>query len=358
MESLSARHYDDPYQHKGYTPEAYRAPDFDVDIAPESEVTAIRPIPFHAVASDFDGVVTLYGKETEEEADRIRELFIEKTLAKGIPLSFITGKDEKDVIPQIIEPIRKKLKEMNIDLPAGKFMVLANNGSVIIDAGLQDHVKERKTFKDEDLEKVGDVEVVQIMMDIYDIFEDIRSRIPDAYKESRFREEETTLGFSLNPEDLKSPHVHHLTTKLQQLAGTNKDLTRFDIGQIFKEQLEAAGLDHFKIAVTDGAVDLTPPGTGKRKALEWFSEKQGIAIENILRIGDNPAGSDFPLLAPKEGERRGGYANVKIEEDKVAILQAQNNGFGTPYEIEAPGNQFQRTIALLEEVHTTPWTGA
>lgn len=356
MEAQYSAISQDPYDYKRAVPTPQIDYDFEREMVPESEITLIRPIPFHAVASDFDGVVSLYGKETKEEADRIRELFIEKTLAIGVPLAFITGKDEKNVVPDIIEPFRAKIQELGIELEAGQFRVYANNGAVTIDVGLDNQVLNKQTFNYETLEAIGDLEIVQIMMDIYDIFHDIRSRIPEAYKETRFRGEETTLGFSMKPEHLDSPHVRHLQTRLLELAGKEKDLTRFDIGQIFQKQLKVAGLEDIVIAVTDGAVDLTPPGTGKRNALERFAQKHAIEVQNTLRIGDNPTGSDFPLLAPKEGERRGGYSNVAVEEDKVIILQEQNQGFGTPHEIDADGNQFQRTIALLEEIHTTtPW---
>lgn len=146
MESLSNPQYqeDTGYENR-FAPRFRQDLYFDAEPAPETEITQIRPIPFHAVASDFDGVVTLYGKETQEEADRIRELFVQKTLANDVPLAFITGKDEKDVVPQIAEPIRAKLQEMGIELDAGKFMILANNGSVIIDVGLDNHVIEKKS---------------------------------------------------------------------------------------------------------------------------------------------------------------------------------------------------------------------
>lgn len=310
--------------------------------------------PYSAIATDFDGVVELYGKETKDEADRIRTLLVEKTVKSNIPLAFITGKDERDVGKQIIAPIREMIKNLGVDLPAGRFMVYANNGSVTIDAGLDNQVIERKEFRYEDLEKISQLEVVEIMMAIYELVENIREKIPEAFKHTRFRVEKTTLGFSMRPEDLKHPAFRALYRELKKLAGKESDLNRFDIGQIFSKQLAQADLPHIQIAVTDGAVDLTPGGTGKRNALENFAARTKTNVEDILRMGDNGDGSDYQLLAPKGDELRGGFANTALDPEKLETLQQQNPGFKTPKQLENGDNQFRKVINLLEKIAVVP----
>ncbi len=321
---------------------------------PVDENSGVWERPYNAIASDFDGVVTLYGRETQEEADRIRSLMVEKTLAKGAPLAFITGKDEKEVNENIIEPIRKLIEKMGLDLPASRFMVYANNGSVIIDAGLDNQTMERKEFAYDDLDKISQLRVVEIMMEIYGVIEEIREKIPEAFKNTRFREERTTAGFSIRPEDLKHPALRTLFLELKKLAGKDTDLSRFDIGQIFKQQLEEAGLNEIQVAVTDGAVDLTPRGTGKRNALEHFAKKTMTEVENILRMGDNGDGSDYQLLAPKKNETRGGYANTPLDLQKLSVLQSQYADFGLPRQINGGDSQFRKVIRLLESTAVIP----
>jgi len=310
--------------------------------------------PYNAIASDFDGVVTLYGQESKEEAARIRSLLVEKTLMQGAPLAFITGKDEAKVNKNIIEPIRKLIKEAGLELPARHFMVYANNGSVIIDAGLDNQTIERKEFSYEDLDKISQLRVVEILMKIYGVIEEIRSKIPEAFKNTYFREERTTAGFTIRPEDLKHPALRTLFLELKKLTGKEKDLTRFDIGQIFKQQLEEAGLSEIQVAVTDGAVDITPRGTGKRNALEHFAKNTRTEVENILRMGDNGDGSDYQLLAPKKNETRGGYANTPLDLQKLSVLQSQYADYGLPHQIKGNDSQFQKVIRLLESTAVVP----
>lgn len=321
---------------------------------PVDENSGVWERPYNAIASDFDGVVTLYGKESQEEADRIRSLMLEKTLMQRAPLAFITGKDEAEVNEKIIEPIRQLIKETGLELPASHFMVYANNGSVIIDAGLDNQTIERKEFTYEDLDKISQLRVVEIMMQIYGVIEEIRDKIPEAFKNTRFREERTTAGFSIRPDDLKHPALKTLFLELKKLAGKDTDLTRFDIGQIFQKQLEEAGLNDIQVAVTDGAVDLTPRGTGKRNALEHFAQKTKTKVENILRIGDNGDGSDYQLLAPKKNETRGGYANTQLDLQKLSVLQSQYADFGLPRQINGNDSQFQKVIRLLERTVIVP----
>ncbi len=325
---------------------------------PVDENSGVWEKPYNAIASDFDGVVTLYGQESEEEADRIRSLMVEKTLLQGAPLAFITGKDEAEVNEKIIEPIRKLIKETGLELPASHFMVYANNGSVVIDAGLDNQTIERKEFTYDDLDKISQLRVVEIMMKIYDVITEIRSNIPEAFKNTRFREERTTAGFSIRPEDLKHPALRTLFLELKKLAGKDTDLTRFDIGQVFKQQLEQAGLNDIQVAVTDGAVDLTPSGTGKRNALEHFAKKTKTKVENILRMGDNGDGSDYQLLAPKKNETRGGYANTQLDLQKLSVLQSQYADFGLPRQINGNDSQFRKVIRLLESTAVVPQEAA
>lgn len=314
--------------------------------------------PFHAIASDYDGVVELHSNK--DVAKETRPLFIEKSIKKGLPLSFITGKEKNDAIVEIIEPFVKEIKALGINLEPNQFMVYSNNGSNIIDAGLNNQVLEEKTFSHKQLELIGQSESIQALLNIYEIIESSRGQLgfePDE-EATHFRQRDlSTICFRIDPDDLihgsRSPL--HVILELRKAAG-GQNPSRFDIAKKIKAELTSLGAPDIVVSATDRSIDITPPQSGKRQALEDFAQRTGVAPDKILRIGDSPTGMDFGLLSAKKSERRGGFTNVKVNREQLKTLQdePENKDLTPPVEINKSNDQFENVLWLMKNVITTP----
>lgn len=312
--------------------------------------------PFHAIASDYDGVVELH--TNRKIASVIRPLFIEKTLKKGLPLAFITGKEQEDAVKEIINPFRRDIEALGIELEPNQFMVYTNNGSVVIDAGLENQVIEQKRFSAEQLSTITESEAVQALLDIYKLIEDQRDQLGSIRIDqdaTHFRQRDlSTICFRIDPEDLaKKGGALPILSMLRQ-AGGKVTPTRFDIAQKIKAELATLGLKDAVVSATDRSIDITPPGSGKRQALEDFARRTGIAPDKMLRMGDSPTGMDFGLLSALEGESRGGFTNVQLNNQQLQVIQSdpEHSQSLPPIEIGMKGDQFQQIIWLMENVTT------
>lgn len=321
---------------------------------------AIRE-PFHAVAIDIDGVIMDH--KNPEIGKSMRPLVIEKTLKRGVKLGMITGKEEADAFAQVIDPFRREIAAMGIELGPGEFMVYSNNGSVTIDAGAG-KVLERKEFSTDEMERMAEMESVRMLLEIYDLVESTRNDIDRVG--THFRQQDlSTICFRIDPADLSRTDVPlPILSRIRKLAGKLSP-SRFKIAEQMKRDFAAAGkgMENIEISATDRSIDLTPAGTGKRRALEAFSRLTGIPVDRILRAGDSPTGMDFGLTAAERHENRAGFSNVPINQEELALVlnSPGNQGKRAPIEIGMSDNQFENTRWLLQNAqvtapsHSSPW---
>lgn len=325
--------------------------------APDSQIGRRTPLedalktPFNAVASDIDGVFLSH--KDPGIAEKMIPMVVKETVAQGVDFAGITGKEEKDAFREIIEPFRRAAEAQGIELTPGKFMIYSNNGSVTIDAGMG-KVIERKEFSYEDMDAIGRIETVQTLLEIYDLIEQFRNEITTASineAETHFRQQDrSTICFRINPADLSRINAPlPIIRRIQKIAGV-KNPTRFNIAEKMKAEFAEAGIEGVQISATDRSIDITPAGSGKRQALEDFSCRTGVPVENILRMGDSVTGMDFGLTAAQDDENRGGFSNVTIKEEEMKRLMAleENTGKRPPLEIGIDNNQFENVKWIFE----------
>ncbi|HMR00994.1 MAG TPA: HAD hydrolase family protein [Candidatus Gracilibacteria bacterium] len=315
--------------------------------------------PFHGIASDYDGVVERHDRK--EVAEEIRPLFVEKSLAQGLPLAFITGKEFADAVTEIANPFRAAITQAGIELKPGDFMIYCNNGSNLLDVGDRNALIEQREFSHSQLHTIAQSEAVQALIEIYNIIEEQRGRFgfnPDP-EASHYRQQDlSTICFRIDPDDIHQSNAPLHVIRALEKAGGAAHPTRFDIAKKIKAELARLGADDLVVSPTDRSIDITPPGSGKRKALEDFSKRTGIDPENILRIGDSPTGMDYGLLSAKSHEFRGGFTNVTLNAEELRQLQSDPEHYGTtpPVEINPGADQFENVKWLMNNITTTsPW---
>lgn len=312
--------------------------------------------PFNAVASDYDGVVSDH--RNPEVAEEARAVVVERTLGQGVPLAFITGKEEVEAFRDIVEPYRKVIEEMGINLNAGEFMVYSNNGSVKIDVGLDGQVLHRNAFSAEQKEKMLESESVISLLQIYDIIEECRAKagVSIDFEANKMRNmDSSTICFRIDPTNLlESPAQLPIVRLLKKITG-KANPTRFDIAEQIKREFAEMQFEA-EVSATDRSIDITPKGSTKRTALEDFSETTGVPIDDTLRIGDSPTGMDYSLLMAQGEEKRSGFTNVPIPEDQLRVIQSSEEFAGTraPVEVHQTGNQFEKARWLIRSMPIEP----
>lgn len=328
-----------------------------VRIARKTSVSNLIEEPFHGIASDYDGVVERHDRK--DIADDIRPLFVDNSLAKGLPLAFITGKEYADAITEIADPFRAAITQAGIELKPEEFWIYCNNGSNLIDVGADNALIEQREFSHKQLNTITESEAIRALMEIYEVVDELRGRLgfhPDT-EATHFRQEDnSTICFRIDPDNIRQSGAPLHVLQALKRAGGNMHPTRFDIARKIKAELARLGADDLVVSPTDRSVDITPPGSGKRLALEDFAKRTGINPERILRIGDSPTGMDYGLLAAKNNEFRGGFTNVTLNESELVQIQSDPDHFGTtpPVEINPGADQFDNVIWLMNNITTTP----
>ena len=313
--------------------------------------------PFHGIASDYDGVVERHDRK--DVADDIRPLFVKRSLAQGLPLAFITGKEYADAITEIADPFRAAISQAGIELKPEEFWIYCNNGSNLIDVGADNALIEQREFSREQLDTIAQSQAIQALMDIYEVIDRLRGQLgfnPNT-EASHFRQRDlSTICFRIDPDNIRQSGAPLHVLRALERAGVKIHPNRFEIAKKIKAELARLGADDMVVSPTDRSVDITPPGSGKRLALEDFSKRTGIDPERILRIGDSPTGMDYGLLAAKMHEFRGGFTNVTLNEAELVQIQSDPDHFGTtpPVEINPGADQFDNVIWLMNNITTTP----
>ena len=318
-------------------------------------ISAENPIEeFHGVATDFDGVVSHHSRA--DIAEKMLPVLVERSLGKGVPLAIITGKELADAQREIIEPIRRQIAQLRLNVAPQEAMVYANNGSVVYDMATE-KIIERRIFNFSLLEAISDLPGIRHLLELYEHIDNIRGRVNGQLTNTHFRQmDNSTICLRIDPDDLNHGDIDPiLASRLKIFSGKNRP-TRFDIAKALRAQFAAAGFEGIQISSTDRSIDITPAGSGKRNSLEDFAKRNNLAPDDFLRFGDSPTGMDYGLLAAFPGEKRSGFSNVSLQPDELQALSAIPEFAGTefPRVIEEAGDQFEKVEAFLQQARMVP----
>ncbi|MCF7887458.1 MAG: glycosyltransferase, partial [Candidatus Omnitrophica bacterium] len=220
---------------------------------------------YHAVMLDFDGVLKDYNqaKVSDEVGKKIADL-----LEREVPLAFVTTRGSADSIDKMLTRIRQELEEKEFYIDPNLIHIYLQGGTYGYNYGSLDTYYHRKMKTDVGKKVIKRLKADDLNRFIY------RSSIKD-----------------------EGNRIHFVFR-----GGISQTYFTKAINEIFTD-ISLSLSQPVEVLHTDDYYEITVKGANKRMALVDFSSRTGVAIENILRVGDQGQeyGVDRPMLEKQSG---------------------------------------------------------